>query len=256
MCSSSGESRDQTEMKRWNCWEWRILELLSWIHNSIYITGFFQPNGICRNYLNTTNSKTCTGIHNFNIKLLTGQFGAKASKAYGKCLKSWKWQPIIHGESILAYLPKLEEDSILISFPSRLALVHSCNQLKVLHWRYCYPAMEIQAPTLQMLMPPWGFVPQNRTARRSRLQSIHLWIVKIFVIDCFLQHWALEWANHPSWTSWFQEVKFIRDLPNLKIACWNLRAYLLACKSPASSATWGLCTTVWWLAVIDCKVGT
>ena len=102
----------------------------------------------------------------------------------------------------------------------------------------------------------WGFVPQNCTSRRSRLQSIHLWIVKIFFIDCFLQHWALEWANHPPWTSWLQEVKFIRDLPNLKIACWNLRAYLLACKSPASSATWGLCTTVWWLAVIDCKVGT
>ena len=116
--------------------------------------------------------------------------------------------------------------------------------------------MEVQAPTLQMLMPPWGFVLQNCTTRGSRLQSIHLWIVKIFVIDCFLQHWALEWANHPPWTSRFQEIKFIRDLPNFKIACWNLGAYLLACKSPASSATRGLCTTVWWLAVKDCEVGT
>jgi hypothetical protein len=126
----SEESRDQRLEKR-NCWEWKILKLLSWMHN-IYIIGFFQLNGICRNDLNRTDNKTCRGIHNFNIiiiayKLLTCQFRAKASKAYGKCLKSWEWQPIIHGESILAYLPKLEEDSILISSPSWLALVHSCN---------------------------------------------------------------------------------------------------------------------------------
>lgn len=45
-------------------------------------------------------------------------------------------------------------------------------------------------------------------------------------------------------------------MSNLKVARWKLGAYLLACKTSASSAAGGLCTIVWGLAVINCEVGS
>lgn len=104
-------------------------------------------------------------------------------------------------------------------------------------------------------MPPWSFVPQNCVARRQRIRSPHLGFLQGIVKGSFTRPWAIQWANHPSWTSWFQKVELVRDLPNLKVACWNLGAYLFACKAATGSTYCRLCTTVWWLAIIDCKIG-
>lgn len=104
-------------------------------------------------------------------------------------------------------------------------------------------------------MPSRGFVSENGVTRNSGVRTLWLWIILWFVNGTFIWWWALNCTNHPPWTSWFEEVKFIRYFSNFKIPSWNLGTYLFASKTPASSAAWWLCSTMWRLAVINGKIG-
>jgi len=85
--------------------------------------------------------------------------------------------------------------------------------------------MEVQAPALQLLMPPWGVVSKDSATRLP--QRLHL----EGVLPGLLNRRALHGAKHPPRPSGFEQVVFIGNLSNIKVA----RRYLGA-DSPASKA--------------------
>ena len=86
----------------------------------------------------------------------TRNLGIKAAEADCKCLKCWDRISIIHCKQILPNFSKLEYD--LIMFWSSRSIFWGSHQLKVFNRSNCHPPMKVQAPTLQLLVPPGSLV--------------------------------------------------------------------------------------------------
>ena len=108
------------------------------------------------------------------LKLFTSQFCVKTSQAYGKSLKCRKGVSIVHCKHILANLAKLKNN--LVRVRRRLCWLRWCrscscrsngcwrcwgNQLKILDRGNSDPSSKVEAPTLQLFMPPWRLVLEN-----------------------------------------------------------------------------------------------
>lgn len=104
-----------------------------------------------------------------NQLLFTSQLGTEAGQTDGKSLEGREWIPEIHGKHILRHLAKLQYNLIMLGWCCWLGQHWgSCSrlyrryQLEVLHRSNSHPAPEVEAPTLQLLMPPWGLVSQHQ----------------------------------------------------------------------------------------------
>lgn len=112
--------------------------------------------GMCYNFFYEAPKFYCASF--------TGQFCIKAAKAYGESLKYREWVAIIHGENIFSNLPKLKYDLVRITLCHWWRRFFIRNKLKVFHRCHCNTPFEIKAPTLQLFMPSWGFISQNKGA--------------------------------------------------------------------------------------------
>jgi len=92
----------------------------------------------------------------------TSYFGVEATEANCKCLECRDWITVIHGKQILSHFAKLKDD-ILMFWPS-WAIFLGSDQLEVFHWSNCNSSMEVQTPTLELLMPPWSLVSQYQSS--------------------------------------------------------------------------------------------
>lgn len=104
-----------------------------------------------------------------NESLLARYFGVEAAETNSKRLKSRDWILIIHGEYVFSHFPELEDDIILLLLspttttgPIVLKGRWWCNELKVLHWSHSNPSIEVEAPALELLVPPGSLVFQNQ----------------------------------------------------------------------------------------------
>jgi hypothetical protein len=103
--------------------------------------------------------------------LFAGQLGVKAAQADCKGLEGWQWVTVVHCEHILGHLPKLQDHLFVLRRRHWGSLWwgwcsssgrRSGNKLEVLDRRNCHSAPKIEAPALQLLMPPWGLVSENQ----------------------------------------------------------------------------------------------
>jgi len=92
----------------------------------------------------------------------TSYFGVEATEANCKCLECRDRITVIHGKQILSHFAKLKDD-ILMFWPS-WAIFLGGDQLEVFHWSNCNSSMEVQTPTLELLMPPWSLVSQYQSS--------------------------------------------------------------------------------------------
>ena len=212
--------------------------------------------------------------------LFTSQFSVKAAQADSESLECRQRIPVIHGEHILANLTKLKNDLVMI----RLSRLWWCwctssrlccgNKLEILDRGNCHSPTEIQAPTLQLFVPSWCLVSENKWSLLSlfiffsRTNNVRKtwtaklsWIVNWFrkgnapkrVFKAAWEELRLAWdrttwlkgqrrdwvhgAVHPPWTPGAKHIQLICNLSNVIAACRDLwRNFLWA--EPAASTRW------------------
>ncbi|GER30196.1 aldolase-type TIM barrel family protein [Striga asiatica] len=91
---------------------------------------------------------------------LTRDLGVETAETYGERLEGRDRISIIHGENIFPNLPKLQNHPIMLW--ARKPVLGRCNKLEILDRGHRNPSMEIQAPTLELLVPPRGLVSQHK----------------------------------------------------------------------------------------------
>lgn len=96
---------------------------------------------------------TSTELH-----LFTSQLRAKAGEADGERLVGRQGIPEVHRERVVLDLTKLEDHRLLVTDAPWITGASWGDELEVLHRGDGHPAVEIQAPALQMIMPPRRFV--------------------------------------------------------------------------------------------------
>jgi len=94
-------------------------------------------------------------------RLFACRFGVEAGQADREGLERRERVPVVHGENILPYLPKLEDHLLLLSCGDVEGRINRGNKLEVLDRCNGDAPPEIEAPALQLLMPTWGFILQN-----------------------------------------------------------------------------------------------
>ena len=94
-------------------------------------------------------------------RLFACRFGVEAGQADCEGLECRERVPVVHGENILPYLPKLEDHLLLLSCGDVEGRINRGNKLEVLDRCNGDAPPEVEAPALQLLMPTWGFILQN-----------------------------------------------------------------------------------------------